>query len=614
MNWKLGKGKGVCKMLIDWSILSRCPWPSQVIELDGLQSFSLRRGYIDPERPLSQLHLSTLSRNLKKLELNCDASLEALNALHSTHPGHFHCLEILKVTGFRSNGGHIAFEAPTVKDLEISNFGERCCLASLSLLPPNLTRLKLSRVSMPNSGDFMDLFPASLLTLEVGWLPPDKNWPTILQLLPSGIEHLKIFLSVLEYFRFSEEHWRSLSKFKNLKCLFLPVCGLFTIEYAQLIPRSVEKLNLGFIYSRTEDWCIELLKSGALPPKLKILEGIWPSETIPIDIAKHLPCTVEKIGDQAYDPETVSHLPHSIREARIKKGNLALLSTFPSSLRHLSLPMLPHSLAKKLPHSLQSLVIRTEELELSLETFELLPRNLTELDSHWTPGDDTSVEQLFQVLPSTLTNLNLTAFAGVAEKVSFPTPSHSSLFLPRVMKTLEIECLDFSSSSMAEWINGLPKTLTMLSIFVNHLQNDSFSSLGELSALDRLDIVVQNHPKEGWASILKDCRSLPRKLTSLHLKSRLLNSDQTMSKFYLSDIKNSTFKYAPLSLRRINVPRSPHLNKDCLVYLPNLEVFWEEYEMPSWWQDQLTPRHANAPSKSIFSRLIVYILSWFFSV
>ena len=69
MHWRLGKGKAIRKMELKWSRFSVCPWPSQVCELAGLESFSLLYARKTLDRELLALHLSTISRNLKKLEL-----------------------------------------------------------------------------------------------------------------------------------------------------------------------------------------------------------------------------------------------------------------------------------------------------------------------------------------------------------------------------------------------------------------------------------------------------------------------------------------------------------------------------------------------------------------
>jgi hypothetical protein len=81
MQWKLGKGRAVKEMTLNWSRFSPCRWPSQIAHLDGLESFTLSRYSCITSRPLPDHHLSTLSQNLRKMSLVFGGPLEALDAL-----------------------------------------------------------------------------------------------------------------------------------------------------------------------------------------------------------------------------------------------------------------------------------------------------------------------------------------------------------------------------------------------------------------------------------------------------------------------------------------------------------------------------------------------------
>jgi hypothetical protein len=616
LNYMLGKGRAVRKMEIEWSTFSRRPWPSQVIELAGLESFSLSCVLSRFLVPLSGLQLSTLSRNLKKLKLDCASSLGVLDDFHSTHPGHFQHLQTLRLK-FCSDIGTIQSDFPaTLTDLGLSNTYGASCILPLSLLPPNLTRLFLKDVNFKAAGD--SRFPETLKTLELE-VEALFGWQILFHLVSPGIE--KISVRVLQSLNtpFSEEDWNALSKLGgggSLKFLEFPVWGPLNVDQVRRIPRSVEVLKLSQVFLNTKEWCIEMLQSGALSPKLKTLHGIWPLMPIPIDVAQNLPKTLQRVGNHAIAPESISHLPDSMVDIKVGFiGDFPNDVRCPENLQHLNLPSITLSMIKILPNGLQSLKIHTSRAEFTIEMIEILPRNLTELTAPWTQPKATNVELLFKALPSALKYLDISSYTkegpARSKPVSAPATTHSSLSLPRGLEYLKIETLDFLESDMGEWINGLPSNLTIFRFGIKDLQIGALSFLSHLTALNQLSVTAKNFPNGGWAQFL-DFGALPRKLTDLRFRTDPAVDPATTTvgrpiPHTCSGITDETLRGAPPRLRTLNLPGSPLLTQECLIHIPHVDNLWEEYKSPLWYQ------HArdgvpmtSVESSSIFSR----ILSW----
>jgi hypothetical protein len=340
-------------------------------------------------------------------------------------------------------------------------------------------------------------------------------------------------------------------------------------EKAQMIPRSVERLTLGFVRGfLTDESCIELLK--ALPKNLKTLEGLFPEE-ITSAIAQSLPKTLETVG-KIVSCDAVAFLPDTIVEMEVDSSDFQVVSSFPSKLSHLKIASITPWTVAKLPAHLQSLQVQS--IDLSPGLLSSLPKNLTQLDTGRLLDPKQPIELLFKALPRTLTSFQANKFQDRVGPV--PTPSNSSLFLPSGMKTLDLGNLDFSMSDMSVWIRGLPVTLTSLGITITQLQKGHFTSLGALSALQELSLLSLASPSDGWAHCL-DFRSLPSNLTTCHI------SDSTVN-FKDSDINNDTLIGAPLHLTSLNLPPSPLLTKAVIAHLPNLDeiTFGVIYEYPPW--------------------------------
>ena len=156
-------------------------------------------------------HLSTLSRNLKRLHLQVASSLQAFHELHSMIPGHFHCLEMLHLASI-SVSNQIEIQIPSsVLDLSLSSNGALGTLP-LSCLPPNLTKMHIS-VKDLDSGDVR--FPSTLTSLQL-FLGHDPHWRRVFHLVPSTIKTLRVSCMADSSGRMKLDDWIAISTFKDL--------------------------------------------------------------------------------------------------------------------------------------------------------------------------------------------------------------------------------------------------------------------------------------------------------------------------------------------------------------------------------------------------------------
>jgi hypothetical protein len=343
--------------------------------------------------------------------------------------------------------------------------------------------------------------------------------------------------------------------------------GAFEIEDALLLPRSLEELFLSSITVGNDKWRLGIL--NALPPNLKRLEGIW-EPFVSSQWIQNVPKTLETIEDIKFAPNDVQYLPESFTELALDDDNLDVISAFPPNLKTLDLYFLPDSIIEKLPNQLRSLSVAG--ITWSGEIVSKLPRDLTTISTYWATVSIGAVEPLFKALSATLTSLQAypAGLPPADEKliVGVPTPSQSSLLLPRSMKHLEIGTLGFLENTMAEWILGLPKRLVELKLSITDFQPGIFKSLGHLHYLKTFDVVVFHSPFGGWAQHLI-FKELPRNIKSF----RILDKGDGDAN---PDITNDCFIGAPLSLRLLTIPDyvSHLLSKECLLHLPFLDGFW----------------------------------------
>jgi hypothetical protein len=386
----------------------------------------------------------------------------------------------------------------------------------------------------------------------------------VFHLLPITIESVSLPFGQLQLDMTSDD-WDAISKLTNLRRLLFCISSSFGVLEAQKLPRSLEKLQI-FTQdgAKEESRCIEILK--ALPPHLQELDvdGMWPKSISP-NVAKNMPITLKNIGIRKILPESVAFLPENMEDLLIAPySDLTLISAFPPKLLDLTITHIRDSLVDKLPISLECLDIRTE---LADELLSRLPIHLTSLRFSWALGSSKDLSALFQALPRTLTSLTAapTSRNPTTRAALIPAPSSSSLLLPRSLKKLDIGYLDFSVSSLADWICGLPTGLTSFVATINGIQHGAFSAFRTLSALDSLMIGVLNSPIRDWADYV-EFGSLPRRLTSLTV-------NDWENHLRESKITNESLRGAPKSLRFLTLPPCPRLTKECLAYLPNLRRF-----------------------------------------
>jgi hypothetical protein len=313
------------------------------------------------------------------------------------------------------------------------------------------------------------------------------------------------------------------------------------------------------------------------------LGGFFPLEITP-DIVSDLPRNVEMLYCEgvepfSFTPDAVVLAPENFIRVFVQECSFLELermsSPFPPHILHLSVAHLPESLLLKLPAELQTLIIDDEEVKLNADLVSLLPRNLTELhiDSPLYPVDD--AKAVFKALPRTLTSLRLLPGPDgdmTEDPYLSDTSIDSSQFLPPCLKTLEIGDLDINGPDLAQWILGMPKSLTRFSLCVDRLAMNSFGTLGSLTCLEYLSIEFKIYGEYGWSQCIA-LGDLPRNLTTMNLEE-----DRKR------DLTDEFFTEAPPSLTSMRLPISPLLTKECLSFLPNLEEIhcMDHSSQPSW--------------------------------
>jgi hypothetical protein len=571
LQWKMGKGKAVRNMVIKWNETSKRVWPSQIIHLDGLQSFSYICPSRGPDEHFSVLHLSTLSSNLKKLVLVGDWCVKAFEQLCSANRYHFRKLETLSLSYYK-HIDRIEFEIPrTVTDLAIN----ACCPATskgsnmaLSLLPPHLTRLAYRDLSF-ESGGFR--FPSTLQSLELQW--GTYEWPN-LQLLPPGICHISVnpFFRQVDTVSHIDDDWTTISTFSNLKSLRIPFNDDFDVPEALLIPRSLERLDFDAMEDLPEEaWYLRVM--DALPPNLTWLGWKWP-EPITTPIAQKIPRKNRILG-ASVESEAVSYLPDSLIELFVEEGDYSVISRLPSNLKTLWLRDSCLSLLEKMPRSLETLSLE-EGARLSSEQISKIPRDLRSLiiGHGFEPTDD--IELFFRELPPNLMSLDVfPEEADCDHRIPLPSPPSSSQYLPRCMNFLKAGFLGFAAEdAMSSWVLGLPSRLITLKIGVDRLQMGVFTSIGILSVLRDLQIKVLHSQPGGWSKYL-DFQSLPHSLIRIALRD--MEDGE-------SDMTNDDFTGAPPKLGFIDLPKSPLVTKDCLCHFPVLRKLHLGLKTPRWFR------------------------------
>jgi hypothetical protein len=403
-----------------------------------------------------------------------------------------------------------------------------------------------------------------------------ESWPMALHILPCTMDHISIELDWVHRRNFTIDDWNALAKMKTLRSLTLNLCSYFASDHASYIPRSVEKLILKYVTNKpTDEWCIGILK--ALPKNLKKLEGIWPYYISP-EVAENMPRTLETVGNREISPEAIRYLPDSFTQI-LQRARTT--TAFPSKIQKLALHRLSEPLAEILPLQLSSLIIEEGPLEAGIAS--KLPRNLTHLNIMGLLGASQALDTLFKSLPPTLTFFHAATILDVTKlPIPLPVPSHSSMHIPRRLKTLHIGYLALSESDVAEWILGLPQSLTALHLIFDTFPKGCLAALGSsMPILKSLGIHSMKSPEGGWAQHI-NARLLPRTLAKLSLIDGVeRHPDRPV---FQSDIIDESFRGAPPLLSNLQIPYSPSLTEGCLAHLPKLDLYDHQYHpiRPKW--------------------------------
>jgi hypothetical protein len=328
-----------------------------------------------------------------------------------------------------------------------------------------------------------------------------------------------------------------------------------------------------------EQQCIEILQ--ILPPNLTKLGGILRGPIHP-KVAKNLPRTLKQF---TYTPpcmlNAVSYMPDGIELLHVwnRGADCDAVSKFPSKLTTLSLAEVSLLLLMKIPAELRSLAILDTRVVPSEKVIRILPKNLTLLELQFGTKSVKDLSLLLGALPLTMTKFTL--LPGLLNPLirPIPAPLDSSLRLPRYLKHLGMS-LDFSESSLSEWILGLPNTLTVLALDLLELQKGAFSSMIHLHALKELSIDLLANQKQELAQLI-EFGSLPRKLSHLSLKWAFSEGKPLYEETHFV---NDALKGAPRSLTYLQLPESRMLTYGCLTHLPNIQTFELNYNTPLWFK------------------------------
>jgi hypothetical protein len=595
LDWRLSIGKTVREVRFTWLQNSKQNWPPLVSEFHGLEKFVYISVYGAPDSGLKGHHLSTLSQDLKILNLKCDSSLEAFRELQVANPSHFRRLSDLQLR-FQSNPRGWNFQFPrTLTKLSLEGPEEPL---SLSWLPQDLTHLscEMKTIEMGESK-----FPPSLVSLSLVFLDL-KRLPSAFHHLPIGLENLSVIINTKTSFEgLVMDDWHALSRLHSLQALTIPVNASFRPKIAQMLPSSLEYLDLRFDRGGhlTEEMWIEILKPMSEKlKKLKKLCGFWFDELTPA-IAQSLPRSLltldtGRFGGPLPDSVVVPLLPNSLEVLEFDASiNWPMITSFPSQLKSLTIDnisiapdaayaqmspwQLLEVLVKRIPEGLKDLtLIFGTALPIRSDIANAMPRGLKFLT--WR-SDATTFEDpmsLFASLPQRLARLEIVPRTDLLEVQELTRmPPEASLILSRDLRTISFSRLQFESEEMAPWILGLPNFLAHLTIGVTELQKSAFKVFHALQHLTYLLIEVLSTPKDGWAKFV-EFQCLPPKL----ILFGLLN----YSKCEDSDFTDEVFKGAPQSLQFLRIPNSPLLTQGCRVHLPNMTHMWYHpgSKIPSW--------------------------------
>jgi hypothetical protein len=451
-----------------------------------------------------------------------------------------------------------------LKELKIHGNQVSYGTLSLSSLPKSLTKMDCNLDELKVTPESDCRFPESLKTLILYTMSKDA-----LHLLPPDIEHVQIARMDRRVAWMTIEDWRAISRLTKLKSLYLGYYGHFDVKSAEMIPRSLEALILaGTLGISSEEESVEILR--ALPHSLTQLYGVWPMGYLTPVMARNLPTSLREMGmnyRQGVVPLAVASLPNSLTRLDVYGAarDYEQIKSFPANLSDLMVDQLPERVLHLLPDNLQTLKIVKDEFWLFSELVEMLPRGLKTLEiPDADPKDE--MEVILRALPPSLTHLVL------GSSLFITMSSSSSQLLPRTIKSISLHfemnvATEEGLDGLAEWILGLPSSLSLLEFLPQTLSPSAFQSFGKLANLKSLSLEMCKKQEEGWAKEFKFTH-LPRQLTHLRLADATVSFKDSAH----SGINNLSFKGAPPSLIELSIPKS-EITHGYLSAFPNIQSF-----------------------------------------
>jgi hypothetical protein len=575
INWKLGKGKAVRKIrLIDGKEPSTT-WPAVIQNFEGLEILTVYSPYRKDENAITSPNLSACRWNLKSLSMNLPNAFEIINDLMTSSDFSSVQLETLKIASISDIARWDVQLPSSLTVLHVGIFELQLGVLPLSILPAGLIELKcFAQVLEVPEGV---RFPPTLRKLDVTL---SRHTP-ILSLLPQCLHTLCLSRSTIDYNMVSDEDWMALSRLELNRAVLPRIRLGYDPDFLQYLPKTIEELIFETRASElTANQCISVLKALAPLSSLRVLEGVWPTD-MDLSVVQSMPPTLEMKFEELVYGEAVHLLPTNTKGLVCNEPTFNHIQRLPPHLQHLTVPYITEALARLLPPSLLTLSMTHKEAKLTEALINLLPRKLFSLVTEARCIQPFDRIESLKSLPGNLITLELKTFQDPEAIVAVSTPSESSRFLPPYLENLELGCLDFSSSDMADWCLGLPRSLTSITLLLSTLPADGLSAFQQFKQLHSLDIEVISPPTSGWSQHLA---KLPAQLGFLALRdaSPLPNP---------SNITSKSFQYELPHLNWLLLPESPLLDEECLNLLPELtQLYMGNYSSPEWAEEALFRR------------------------
>lgn len=572
---KLTTSTAVTKLDLD---LGRFPsidiWSSFVLQFRYLSELRITNDENYRRRPLFVSQLRALPQKMRILSFDDRLAFRAFLQLHRSDPLRFESLTYLKLAVPRNPpvGAH---QTLWPSNLELLHFnGHFYAPLDLKTLPLPLKHF---------SGSF-----AHILDIE-----SSTRFPGTLESLTLVLKNSPPPLAVIEKI----SHLSNLTAL-SLNCVkgytsmgMIPAMRELGEKVFPLLPRSLTHLELPLAKKSANGFhllppniklargCLSRMLAAPLlenmPRSLTHLSGSvpllhlssvierWPTEkTDEQDVLQSEGIKTLRIGRYSFtqpaSPSGAIHIPSSVTK-------LTLDDSVPISTEH------QRSIQKSiiLPASLTSLKVR-DGYPLSNTTLLVgLPNKLKVLTN--TTGIKSIDESILRLPPS----LTVLSTIDPHSQFGIPTPTLSSLWLPRGLIKLEIGPLQLSS---LKWINGLPQTLERLRITIHPLNTWTIPPIEAVEVkfppkLFSLDLSLGERV-EGCHNLFA---MMPKNLNTLKLHNALVGK-----------IQDEHFAFLPKELSRLLISPNEAITSECLPYVPpylyHLTIFGRT---PDWWTNML---------------------------